>query len=172
MVGGGPVGTFSLTDHFGKPVTEKDFAGRFMLVYFGFTHCRVVCPRSLKKLTGALERLGPGASAITPLFVSVDPQRDNIEVMKRYLEANFPRFLGLTGSAAKIEAAKKSFRVFAERRADPNDPDGYAVPHTAIAYLMGPDGSYRDHFADVVDEDAVVRRLAAALSKVPAQAAG
>jgi len=165
MVGGGPVGKFALTDHFGKPVTEKDFVGRFLLIYFGFTHCRVVCPRTLTKLTGALDRLGETAASIAPVFVSVDPQRDTPQVMKNYLEAHYPRFLGLTGEATEIEEAKKAFRVFAERRADPDDPDGYAVPHTAIAYLMGPDGGYRDHFPDVLDADAVAQRLSAAVTR-------
>lgn len=164
MVSAGPVGKFALTDHFGKPVTEKDFFGKFLLIYFGFTHCRVVCPRTLTKLTGALDRIGDKAASIAPVFVSVDPQRDSPEVMKDYLEAKFPRFLGLTGSATETEEAKKAFRVFAERRADPDDPDGYAVPHTAIAYLMGPDGGYRDHFADVVGEETVAQRLTAAVS--------
>ena len=159
-------------DHFGKPVTEKDFAGQFLLVYFGFTHCRVVCPRSLKKLNGALDLLGEKAASIAPVFVSVDPQRDSPHVMKRYLEANYPRFLGLTGGETEIEDAKRAFRVFAERRSDPDDPDGYAVPHTAIAYLMGPDGSYRDHFADVVDEEAVAQRLSTALNKATPQNTG
>jgi len=128
-------------------------------VYFGFTHCRVVCPRSLAKLSVVLNRLGDAAAAIKPLYITVDPARDTPEVMRGYLERDSPRFTGLTGTDDEIEAAKRSFRVFAERKADAEDPDGYAVPHTAIAYLMGREGEYLAHFTDAVDEDAIVERI-------------
>ena len=145
-------------------MTQADYAGRYLLVYFGFTHCRIVCPRSLAKLSSVLDRLGSTAEAITALYVTVDPARDTPDVMKKHLE-NFPHFTGLSGSEEEITAAKAAFRVFAERKADPEDPDGYAVPHTAIAYLMGPDGGYRDHFTDVLDEASVASRIIAAISQ-------
>ena len=128
-------------------------------MYFGFTHCRVVCPRSLAKLSVVLNRLGDAAAAIKPLYITVDPARDTPEVMRGYLERDSPRFTGLTGTDDEIEAAKRSFRVFAARKADAEDPDGYAVPHTAIAYLMGREGEYLAHFTDAVDEDAIVERI-------------
>ncbi len=152
-------GQFELTNHHGKPVRNCDYRGRFLLVYFGFTHCRVVCPRALAKLSSTLDRLGRPANQIEALYITVDPARDTPEVMKAYLDAQFPRFTGLTGSTEQIEAAKRAFRVFAERKADDEDPDGYSVPHTAIAYLMGPDGSYRDHFLDGLNEEAIASRI-------------
>lgn len=158
-------GRFALVDHHGRAVSEVDYRGRFLLVYFGFTHCRVVCPRSLARLSRVLDRLGPGADIVAPLYISVDPARDTPEVMRTYLEAGYPRFTGLTGSPEQVDAAKRAFRVFAERRADPEDPDGYAVPHSAIAYLLGPDGEYRAHFTDGMEEDTVVQRLAEILSE-------
>jgi protein SCO1/2 len=139
---------FSLTDHSSRPVTEKDFRGRFLLVYFGFTHCRVVCPRT-----------GTAAQAIQPLYISVDPQRDTPEVMRVFLESRFPAFLGLTGAAENVEAAKAEFRVFAERKNDPLDADGYAVPHSATAFLLAPDGKYLAHFPDTLNRDEIVRRI-------------
>ncbi len=156
---------FSLVDHHDHAVTEGDFLGRHLLAYFGFTHCRVVCPRALGTLSAALDRLGPQADALAPVYISVDPARDTPEVMRAYLEGRYPRFTGLTGTQDQVAAAKRAFHVFAERRDDPADPDGYAVPHTAIAYLIGPDGRYRTHFPDGAGEEAIASRLAAALGQ-------
>jgi protein SCO1 len=139
---------FSLVDHHANPVTEADFRGRWMLVFFGFTHCRQVCPRALGRISEALELLGEHAAGIQPLYVTVDPARDSPEVMRAFLEGDHPRFTGLTGSAEQAEAARREFRVFARRRADPDDPDGYAVPHTALTYLLDDTGRYRVHFTD------------------------
>jgi protein SCO1/2 len=150
---------FDLVDHDGRSVTPAAFAGRFVLVFFGFTHCRVVCPRELGKLSRALERLGPAVDRIQALYISVDPERDTPAVMKTFLEARFPRFLGLTGAREQVEAAKRSFRVFTQRRDDPAAPGGYDVPHTAIAYVLDRQGRYLAHFLDVATEDQLVQRL-------------
>ena len=158
-----PVARFDLVDHHGRSVTEADFAGTYLLVYFGFTHCKVVCPRSLGKLSRVLEGLGERAASVNAVYVTVDPARDTPEVMRAYLESNHPRFLGLTGPADKIEDAKKAFRVFAEVSADDGAPDGYVVPHSAIAYLMGPHGEHLDHFIDALEEDQILRRMSAAI---------
>lgn len=142
---------FSLVDHDGSHVTERNLRGKWSLVFFGFTHCRVVCPRALQRLSDALELLDPrDRDEIRPVYITVDPERDTPEVMKAFLSSR-PGFLGLTGTRAQIDAAKDSFRVFAEKRPDPQDPDGYAVPHTAITYVIAPDGRYADHFTDAVD---------------------
>ena len=154
---------FSLVDHHHRPVTEGDFLGRHMLAYFGFTHCRVLCPRALATLSAALGRLGPRADDIAPVYISVDPARDTPEVMRAYLEDRHPRFTGLTGTADQVADAKRAFRVFAERKDDPAEPDGYSVPHTAIAYLIGPDGRYRTHFAADTGENAIAAKLAGSL---------
>jgi protein SCO1/2 len=166
MVSQVPTAEFSLTDQFGRRVDQSTYRGRYLLVYFGFTHCKVVCPRSLSKLSSVLARLGDAASTVTPLYITVDPARDIPEVMRSYLEQSYPRFTGLTGTEAEIEAAKQSFRVFAERKSDDEDPDGYVVPHTAIAYLMSPDGAYLAHFTDAAAEDTVVQQMSAHLQRV------
>jgi protein SCO1/2 len=150
---------FSLVDDHGHSVTEIDFRGAFALVFFGFTHCRVVCPRALARLSSLLDRLGPLGDRIQPLYITVDPERDSPDVMRRFLSERAPRFTGLTGSSEQIAAAKAAFRVFAERRADPDDPDGYAVPHTAITYILNPAGECVAHFADALPEEVVLRRL-------------
>ncbi|WP_375402979.1 SCO family protein [uncultured Sphingomonas sp.] len=158
-----PVASFSLVDHHSRSVTEADFAGSYLLVYFGFTNCKVVCPRSLGKLSRVLDALGEKADRVTALYVTVDPTRDTPAVMRAYLERDHPRFLGLTGAEDRIADAKKAFRVFAEFKGDDEAPDGYVVPHSAIAYLMNPDGEHLDHFIDALDDEEVARRMAAAI---------
>lgn len=156
----GPVGgPFRLIDHFGRPVTNETFLGRPALLYFGFTHCRVVCPRSLARLSAALDLAGARPDALQPLFITVDPERDTPDVLRAYLEANHPRFLGLTGDRERIDAMKTAYRVFARRIEDPHDTQNYAVAHTAFSYLIDAHGTYVAHFTDVADE----HRIAAAL---------
>jgi protein SCO1/2 len=160
--------TFSLIDHEGERVTERSFRGRYLMVFFGFSHCRVVCPRNLDRISVVLGHLGQLADRIRPLYITVDPARDTPNVLKAFLQSRYPRFLGLTGSTEEIDAAKRSFRVFAQRKEDRSDPQGYAVPHSAITYLIGPDGGYLAHFTDGVDETQLVGRLRAFLPDIAA----
>ena len=152
-------GRFDLIDHFGQPANERSFGQQHLLVFFGFTHCAVVCPRELAKLGAALESLGSLAERIQALYITVDPQRDDPAVMRACVERHPGRFLGLTGTAAQIEAAKRAYRVFAKPVQDANAPGGYVVPHTALAYLMAPGGRYVTHLSDSLDVAAVAERL-------------
>ena len=154
---------FNLVDDQGRARRLADFKDRYPLVFFGFTHCKVVCPRALNRLSGVIDRLGSRADWLAPLYVSVDPDRDTPEVMRAFLQEAYPRFTGLTGDHTAIEAARSAFRVFAARRADPDDPEGYDMPHSALTYLIGPDGKLVTHFADSVDADKIVERLSAIL---------
>ena len=153
-----PGGGFTMLDHFGTPVTEASFFGRHLLVFFGFTHCKVVCPENLAKLSKALDALGDQAQALYPLYITVDPARDTPERMRTFLEERYPRFLGLTGGKAEVDAMKHAFRVYAEREVADGE-GGYDVPHTAITYIMGPDGGYVAHLVDALTADEVEARL-------------
>lgn len=144
-------GSFSLTDHSGRPVTDASFHGKYVLLFFGFTHCKVVCPRALGRISVALDLLGVLADEIQPLYVTVDPERDTPEVMRAFLEASYPRFLGLTGDKEKTAAMKVAYKVFAERREYPDNADEYDVPHTAFTFLLDRQGEYRAHFVDAGD---------------------
>ena len=151
---------FNLIDQDGHEVTEASYTGKWLLVYFGFTHCRVVCPRSLNRLTQVLESLPERlVEKLQPLYISVDPERDRPDVMKQFLENGFQRFTGLTGSPEQVEAAKDAFKVFAQRKPDPDDADGYAVPHTSFTYLIGPDGCYVTHWIESKSKDEIVPDL-------------
>jgi protein SCO1/2 len=152
-------GQFRLTNHFAQAVSDEDFLGSFLLVFFGFTNCKVVCPENLTKLSTALDLMGPLADRIQPLYVSVDPDRDHPEVMRSFLESRFPRFLGLTGAKPDVERMKQLYKVYAVR--EEAGPDGdYDVPHTAMTFLMGPDGKYVTHFADVVPAERIAESVA------------
>jgi len=152
-------GAFDLLDHNGRQVSDATFRGRFLLMFFGFTNCRTVCPRALERLSSALEDLGAMADMVQPLYVSVDPARDTAERMRDFLSP-WPRFLGLTGSQEQIEAVKAVFRVFARRRDGPN---GYDVPHSAITHLLDPMGRHIDYWPDVLSAGEISDRLFIAL---------
>jgi protein SCO1/2 len=151
---------FDLIDHDGFAVTHDSYAGRWLLVYFGFTHCRVVCPRSLTRLSNVLNALPPdSAQKVQALYITVDPKRDTPEVMRDYLVARYPRIKGLTGSEVQIVEAKEAFKVFSRPKPDPSNPDAYDVPHTAITYLIDPAGNYATHWADTRSAEEIVSDL-------------
>jgi protein SCO1 len=158
-------GDFDLIDHDGHRVNRATYAGRFVLLFFGFTHCRVVCPRALARISTALERLGELTEQIQPLYVSVDPERDTPAVMKAFLGEHFPRFTGLTGEKHHVDAMKKHFRVFAEKADDPADPNGYAMPHTALTYMLDPAGDYLAHFPDTIEAQELAARIRTAIER-------
>jgi cytochrome oxidase Cu insertion factor (SCO1/SenC/PrrC family) len=156
-------GPFTLTDHTGRRVTERDFLGRHLLIFFGFTHCPDVCPTGLQTIAAALDKLGPKADRITPVFVTVDPERDTPEAMGAYIKSFHPRLTGLTGSAADIAAAAKAYRVFYARTADDKSTAGYTMDHSTIIYLMGPDGAFLSHFTHTTPVETLVSSLAKVL---------
>lgn len=155
-IGGG----FSLTDHFGASVTERSWPGRYLLIFFGFTHCKVVCPRALAKLSDVIALLGDSAARLQPLYVTVDPERDTPERMRTFL-GTYPHFIGLTGSTDAIERMKAAYRVFAQRRAA--EHGDYDMPHTAITYLIAPDGTLAAHFVDALDASTIAARIQVAI---------
>ena len=153
-------GPFALVDHTGTARTEKDLLGRFAVVNFGFTNCPDVCPTTLQTISDALELMGPAAQRIRPVFVSVDPDRDTPERLGTYREAFDERILMLTGSEAAVARAAKAYKV-GYSRMKPAADGSYMVNHTALIYLMGPDGGYITHFPFRIAPD----KLAAALKK-------
>lgn len=153
-------GPFTLTDHTGKRVSDADFRGKNMLVFFGFTYCPDVCPTALQVMAGALEQLGPKAERLVPLFITVDPERDTPEQMAQYVQSFHPKLVGLTGTRAEIDTVLKAYRVYAQKVEDPKSTAGYTMNHSSIVYLMGPDGAYRTHFTHATSVETMVERLA------------
>jgi protein SCO1 len=135
-------GPFTLQGGSGKQVTDKDFRGKYMLVYFGYTFCPDVCPTTLTAVADALDKLGPAGARIQPLFITVDPKRDTPEVVKQYAAAFGPRIEGLTGTPEEIAAVAKEYRVYyAEHRTGPG-PNDYSMDHSSVLYLMSPTGGF------------------------------
>lgn len=152
-------GPFTLTDHTGKRVSDRDFRGKTMLVFFGFTFCPDVCPTALQVIAGALDKLGPKADRIVPLFITIDPERDTPQQMAQYVQSFSPRLIGLTGSQAEIDTVLKEYRVYARKVPDPKSSAGYTMDHSAIIYVMGADGAYRTHFTHTTNVEAMAERL-------------
>jgi protein SCO1/2 len=131
---------FSLIDHNGKPVTDEDFRGKPLVVYFGFASCPDVCPLALGTLSAALNELSASEQKrLQALFISVDPERDTPEALKSYLAFD-ERITGLTGSPAQAEAARRSFKVFARKEAITGSALGYTMNHSDLFYLVDGEG--------------------------------
>jgi cytochrome oxidase Cu insertion factor (SCO1/SenC/PrrC family) len=141
MYGNGQIGgPFTLTDQNGRQRSDRDFRGRLMVVYFGYTFCPDVCPADLMAITQALDALGPLADDVQPIFITVDPARDT-RVLGEYLRAFHRNFVGLTGSPDAIRQVANAYKAFYARV--PGGRDGeYAIDHTGVIYLMGRDGEY------------------------------
>jgi protein SCO1 len=157
-------GPFALTDHTGKRVTDADFRGRYMLVFFGFTYCPDVCPSTLQVVSQALDKLGPKAERFAPILITVDPERDTPEQLALYVQSFHPRLVGLTGTPAEIDAVLKAYRVRGVRkRVDPKSAAGYTIDHPAQIYVMDPEGRYRTFLDYTKGADSMAATLARVL---------
>lgn len=152
-------GPFSLVGTDGKIVTDVDFRGRYMLIFFGFTHCPDICPAELQIISQALEKLGDKGKKVVPVFVTLDPERDTPEVMGQYVKSFGPNFVGLTGTPEAIAATAKAYRVAYAKVENKDSPGNYSVDHSALAYLMGPEGNYVTHFTYGTSADDMATKL-------------
>lgn len=162
-------GPFTLIDPKGTQVSSGDFAGRHMLIFFGYTYCPDVCPLALRKMSMALDILSAGdidLAPLQPIFITVDPARDSPAIMGEYVAAFHPDLIGLTGSAEAIAAVTTAYRVYFARSAD-SEPgetgsaggNDYMMDHSSVIYLMGPDGRYVDHFTTLATPRDIAARL-------------
>ncbi len=149
---------FKLTSDAGNTVTEKDFAGKVVLLYFGYTHCPDVCPLTLARLHSALEHLGTAADRVHILFVSVDPARDMPQTLHAYVSAFDSHITGLTGSAASIESLAKRYRAAFNREAAKSD-GGYDVSHSSGVYIFDKSAKARLLAAPTAPVDAIAHDL-------------
>ena len=152
-------GAFTLTDNTGKRVTDQDFRGKYTLVFFGFTSCPDICPAGLQLMAGALEKLGTKAQRITPIFISVDPQRDTPEKLAAYVKNFDPRLVGLTGTPEEIAAVAKAYKVYYAKVPSKERPDDYTMDHTSIIYVMDPKGEFVTHFTPSTSVDDMAAKL-------------
>ncbi|PLX42881.1 MAG: SCO family protein [Hyphomicrobiales bacterium] len=155
-------GDFTLTDQTGKQVSDKDFRGRYMLIYFGYTFCPEICPTELQDISEALDLLGDDAAEIAPLFITVDPDRDTVKQMSEYVPLFHKSLIGLTGTKDQIAAVAKAYRVYYARQ---GEGSSYEMDHSSLIYFMDKQGQYAAHFAYGVKPDEIARRIREVMAK-------
>jgi protein SCO1 len=137
-------GSFTLVDQNGKTVTNTALEGKWLLVYFGYTHCPDACPTTLNNIALALQDLGAQRVEVRPVFITIDPERDTPQVMKDYVTAFDAPILALTGTAAEIAQAAKNYRVYYAKH--PEAGGDYSMDHTSVIYVMDPKGRFTASF--------------------------
>jgi protein SCO1/2 len=150
-------GPFALVDGAGKTVTDADFRGRWMLVYFGYTHCPDACPTALNDVAVALGKLGAKKAKLVPIFITVDPARDTAALMKDYVASFGPEFVGLTGTDAALQSVEKEYRVYAAKH--PLEDGDYAMDHSSYIYVMDPRGRFVTTFTHETSPDEMAQEL-------------
>jgi protein SCO1/2 len=153
-----PGGPFALIDQDGVPRTDADFRGRYLLVYFGLTYCPDICPTELAAIAAALDQLGPEGERIQPLFVTIDPERDDAAQLKDYVALFHPRIIGLTGSAAQVRQAARAYRV-SYAKYDIQGPRDYRMDHSGFVYFMAPGGGFITAFGQGSPPEALVQAI-------------
>ena len=152
-------GPFQLVDQNGKPFGDADLKGKWHLVFFGYTHCPDTCPTTLNELSLALDRLGKERDAVGIVFITVDPERDTPPVLKSYLAAFGPQFVGLTGSTSDIADVAHAYRIYFKKV--PVQGGGYSLDHSSAILLLDPNG----HFVKAYDEQSGAAAIASDLKK-------
>ena len=155
-------GPFRLVDQNGKTVTDADLKGKWSLVYFGYTHCPDACPTALNDIAIALDELGPQRSAVRPVFVTVDPERDTPAVLKSYVTAFDAPILALSGTPEEIAQAAKGYRVYYAKHAEAGGD--YSMDHSSVIYVMDPEGRFTASFTQENSPEEIAERLKKLLS--------
>jgi protein SCO1/2 len=128
-------GDFTLTNHLGEQVNQDDFKNKNRLIYFGFTYCPAICPTELQRIASVINQLGDIGKTIEPIFITVDPERDTVEVMRDYVSLFNPRMVGLTGTPEQINDVKKAYKIFAKKAQDETMND-YTMDHSSFIYFI------------------------------------
>jgi len=157
-------GPFTLTDTAGRRVTDTNFRGKWMIVYFGYAYCPDICPTELQAIATAMDLLGPRADAVVPIFITIDPARDTPAALGQYVKLFDDRIVGLTGSAEDIAAVTHAYRV-SYARVDGTKSTSYIMDHTSSIFLMAPDGKFRAMLPQNEDPNAMVGALRMEMTK-------
>ncbi len=163
IAAGGP---FALIDQHGKPVTDRDFRGRHMLVFFGYATCPGICPTGLRAMAEAIDILGPEGEAVAPILVTIDPERDTPEALGPALAKVHPRLIGLTGSFEELNRAAKAYKVSAKLVGWTLQKQPI-VEHGSFIYLMGPAGEFLTVFPPIMDPQAMATAIEGYLAAAP-----
>lgn len=134
---------FTLTDQYGQPRSLADFKGKVVSLFFGFTHCPDICPTHLARQAEVMRQLGPLADQVKVLFVSLDPERDSPEALKRYMDAFDPRFIALTGTPEQTSLVAKQYKIFWQKTLLPNSALVYTIDHATNSFVIDQQGRLR-----------------------------
>ncbi|MCX2723711.1 SCO family protein [Roseibium salinum] len=159
-------GPFELVNGSGETVSDKTFAGKPSVMFFGFTYCPDVCPTTLSELQGWMEALGKDAEKLNYAFVTVDPERDTPEVMRDYVHAFDERITPLTGSREQVDAMLKAYRVYSKKV--PLDDGDYTMDHSAAIYLMNADNKFVGTIAYGEAQETALKKLRRLIDTAPA----
>ena len=151
-------GPFALVDHTGRAVSDEDFRGRFMLVFFGYANCPGICPIGLRTMVEAVDLLGERSEQVVPLLISVDPANDTPANLAPAVAKIHPRLVGLTGTAAQLAAARAAYKVSA-KLAGRSWQGVDLFDHGSFIYLMGPDGKFLTLFPPVMPPEAMAAAI-------------
>lgn len=159
-------GSFRLKDQNGVYRADKDFSGKILLVYFGYSYCPDICPTALSNISIALKNLGKDADHFQPLFITIDPNRDTQELLKTYMQDFDPHFVALTGKEEELLPLKKAYKVYASKAPSyiPQDPH-YLIDHSSLIYVMDPKGKYIMHFSHQTDPATLEKSLKSLLKQ-------
>lgn len=156
-------GKFTLVDQNGRKFTEQNLKGRWQLVFFGYTHCPDTCPTTLNELSIAFDKLPPADRAKAGVvFITVDPERDTPEVMKEYISSFSAPITGLTGTPAEIAQVAKDYRIYYAKH--PTKDGDYEMDHSALIYIMDPQGRFTASLTPDDTGDQMAARLKKLLS--------
>jgi protein SCO1 len=166
-------GPFALGQDDGRVVTDREFRGQYMLIYFGYAHCADVCPMTLSAIADALDILGSRASDLRPIFITVDPKRDTPAIARAYSGKFSKRILGLSGTPEEIQAVERSYHVRSTIMTPSGDSDmsDYTMGHTATLFLVGPDGRSIAPLSGLDGGELLARQLAEYLPVTPVNGA-
>jgi protein SCO1/2 len=155
-------GPFQLVDQNGRTFTDADLKGKWHLVFFGYTHCPDVCPTTLNELALAIDRLGTRRDKVGIVFITVDPERDTPEALKSYVASFDAPVAALTGTPEQVAQAEKAYRVYSAKR--PTSGGDYDMDHSAVIYVMDPEGRFTATFTPDTGADQVAERMQKLLS--------
>ena len=162
-----PGGAFTLTDHTGKAFTERDLAGQPSLIYFGYTYCPDICPTHLSTMMLALEELDARGVAVRPIFISIDPDRDDVAHLNGYVTHFSDRMVGLTGTPEQVAAVAAAYGA-SYRKLEAEDGADYQMHHSALSYLMGVNGEFLATLSPDLAPEAMADKITATLKAPPA----
>jgi len=153
-------GDFELNDQNSQPFSSEKLKGKYSIIYFGFTHCPMVCPTALNNLTLAINEIGDKADDFNFVFITTDPERDTAERLKEFLPNFSDRIIGLTGTEAQLQKAYEGYKVYAQKVIVPDNPN-YDMNHSSIIYIMDKNAKYEAHFSHESSFEEMAKKLKA-----------